>query len=473
MLNVTLAKTAPAKAEVTIRFVIRGEGVRGRDAKQLKALGFEAKYLESIRLPKSKADTEVLVGLGAADELTAGRLRRAAVVAVRACGELPRAALDLKQCPPGLDPAFAVQLVAEGLLLGGYRFDTYRSKPKKSLRSVALLTAGTRDEREALKRAKSIVGAQLFARDLVNEPGGALTPTVAADRVAERAGAAGVTVEVLDRARIAEERLGGVLAVNQGSVEEPRFVRLSYRPEGATSRVALIGKGITFDSGGLSIKPAEGMIGMKMDMGGAAAVAAATCAAAELGLNVAIEAYLPFTDNMTGGAAQRPGDIYTARNGTTVEVLNTDAEGRLILADALAWAAEEKPDVMVDVATLTGACMVALGDKVTGLLSNNDGAADEVLSAAAAGGEAAWRLPLVEEYRGLLDSTIADIKNIGSRYGGAITAGLFLAEFVTDVPWVHLDIAGTAMSDGAWAEGPAGATGTAVRTLVGFLAGRS
>jgi len=285
---------------------------------------------------------------------------------------------------------------------------------------------------------------------------------------------AGVKATVWDRKRIERERLGGLLAVNQGSANEPRFVQLSHRPAGAVGHIALVGKGITFDSGGLSIKPAESMMTMKCDMAGAAAGLATVLAMPALGVPVAVTAYAPMTDNMTGGFAQRPGDVFTARNGTTVEVLNTDAEGRLVLADALALASEAKPDVIVDLATLTGACMVALGDKVAGVLSNDDALSDEVRAAATAAGEPMWPLPLVDDYRTMLDSTVADLKNIGSRYGGTITAGLFLREFVgEEIPWAHLDIAGPAFTESAPDDGPKGATGFGVRTLVAFVEGRA
>jgi leucyl aminopeptidase len=319
-----------------------------------------------------------------------------------------------------------------------------------------------------------------FARDLVNLPGGELTPSRFARLGAERAEAAGLEVEVLEDAAIAELGLGGLLAVNKGSVHPPRLLKLTYEPPardaeapapvpGDTETVALVGKGITFDSGGLSLKPAEAMEGMKMDMAGAAAVIAAMCALPALEAPVRVVSFTPMTDNMTGGDAQRPGDVYTARNGTTVEVLNTDAEGRLILGDALALAAEEEPAAIVDLATLTGACMVALGERIAGLLSNDDDLAERVGAAASVAGERVWRLPLPADYRKQLDSDVADLKNIGTRYGGTLTAGLFLKEFVKDTPWVHLDIAGPAYAKEPDGVNPKGGTGFGVRTLVQLL----
>jgi leucyl aminopeptidase len=259
--------------------------------------------------------------------------------------------------------------------------------------------------------------------------------------------------------------------VNRGSTQPPRFLHLRYEPPAARATVALVGKGITFDSGGLSLKPADGMIGMKGDMGGAGAVLGAFRAVAALGAKVRVLGFLPITDNMTGGDATRVGDVLTMRNGKTVEVLNTDAEGRLILADALSLATEAEPDAIIDLATLTGACMVALGDRTAGLMGNHRGLLDQVRAAADAVGEPTWPLPLPAYLRGKLDSDVADLKNItDTRYGGALAAGLFLQEFVGEgVPWVHIDIAGPADASEVYGEIVKGGTGFGVRTLVELL----
>jgi leucyl aminopeptidase len=273
---------------------------------------------------------------------------------------------------------------------------------------------------------------------------------------------------VWDEKEIRKQRLGGLLGVNRGSEQAPRFLRLEYAPEKPRGTVALVGKGITFDSGGLSLKPSDGMVGMKGDMGGAAAVLGTFRAVAALGSRVRLLGFLPITDNMTGGDATRVGDVLTIRNGKTVEVLNTDAEGRLILADGLSLASEEAPDAIVDLATLTGACMVGLGDRIAGLMSNHDGWRDQVQAAATAAGEDVWPLPLPGYLRGKLDSDLADLKNItDTRYGGALAAGVFLREFVGEgIPWVHLDIAGPADSSVVEGELVKGGTGFGVRTLV-------
>ena len=470
MITIKSTRSLAARTAVVARLVPSDALDRsGVEAKLLARLGFTGEDGSSVTVTGDAPAITLLVGVGASDLINAESVRRGAALAVRALARHPKVVLDLGPVEDGaIEPSVAAGAAAEGAALGGYRFDTYRAPSKDP--QIDTVTLVTRGARAALDRAAVVAGAVTFARDLVNEPGGTLTPSEFAARVAARAKASGATAKVMNLAQIRAAKLGGVLAVNQGSGEEPRFVTLTHAPKGATRSIALVGKGITFDSGGLSIKPADAMMTMKCDMAGAAAVAATVCALAELGAPVKVTGYLPMTDNMTGGDAQRPGDVYTARNGTTVEVLNTDAEGRLVLADAISLACEAKPDVVVDLATLTGACMVALGDKIAGLLGNDDALADELLGAADRTGERLWRLPLPADYRKLLDSPIADVKNIGSRYGGTLTAGLFLQEFVTEgTAWAHLDIAGAAWSEEVDAEIPKGGTGFGVRTLIDWL----
>ncbi|MGB3763427.1 MAG: leucyl aminopeptidase, partial [Ornithinimicrobium sp.] len=284
-----------------------------------------------------------------------------------------------------------------------------------------------------------------------------------------------VKVEVWDPERLEAEGCGGIIGVGQGSARGPRMVTMTYSPRGATSSLAFVGKGITFDSGGLCLKPATGMVTMKCDMGGAAAVASAVVAIAELGLPVAVTGYLCLAENMTGDLAQRPGDVVTMRGGKTVEIINTDAEGRLVMADGLALASEQQPDAIVDIATLTGACMVALGSRTFGVMGNNDGVIERALASATAVGEPAWPLPLPEELRASMDSPVADIKHTGERAAGAMIAATFLAEFVgsdasgATLPWAHLDIAGPAFNDNSpYGYTPKGGTGAGVRALVEF-----
>jgi leucyl aminopeptidase len=476
VVTVKVAKKKPANAGWVGTLVTAQGAVRsGVDKKVLGRLGFKGEPGQTAVVPARDGTVRVLVGVGKEGDLGADELRKAAAAFAKSAADQRSAVLELGKALAGIDESDAVQALTEGLVLAGYRFDRHRSKPKSGLGSVTLVGTGSADEADGLRRGRVIADAVCWARDLVNEPGGTLTPTVFADRISERASDAGVEVEVLDRAAIERERMGGVLAVNKGSAQQPRFVKLTYSPEGAVANLAFVGKGITFDSGGLSLKQPEAMMGMKGDMGGAAAVTAATCAVAALGMPVAITTYTPLTDNMTGGDAQRPGDVFTARNGKTVEVLNTDAEGRLILADALSVASESKPDLIVDLATLTGACMIALGPDIAGLMSTDESLVDEIESAARVAGEQVWQLPLPKRYRKQLDSTVADMKNIGTRYGGALTAGLFLKEFVAGgVPWAHVDIAGPAFSeDGSDPQNPKGGTGFGVRTLVALAATRA
>jgi leucyl aminopeptidase len=487
LLSVKIAKAAPAGATAVAVpvFSDRLSKVDGVRKAALDRAGFGGAVGESLVLDDGER-ARVLVGLGPVARVGTVELRTASAVFARAVARHRRVAIDY---PEGLDldPSEGVRAITEGLILGAYRFDTYKSSTTPGLSSATVAVGDqVRAVQAGAARGRATAEAVCFARDLVNEPGGSLTPAVFAERAAARAEAAGLTAEIMDHDAIVAAGLGGVLAVNQGSAEAPRLLKLTYEPnsvgvddvvEGdlpepdAVDTVALVGKGITFDSGGLSLKPAESMMEMKCDMAGAAAVVATMCALPALDVAVKVVAFTPMTDNMTGGAAQRPGDIYTARNGTTVEVLNTDAEGRLVLADALSLAADEEPDAIIDLATLTGACMVALGQKIAGLMGNDEVFNGIVEEAAAIAGERVWQLPLPADYRKALDSPIADIKNIGGgRYGGALTAGLFLKDFVDDdTPWVHLDIAGPAFMSEPDPGNPKGATGFGVRTLLTLL----
>ena len=478
---VKVAKVAPAGATAvavcaTSDHLTRVPGVRKA---VLDRAGFTGAVGTSVVLDDGQ-QALVVVGLGPSGAVGADELRRAAAAFVGAVRRHRRVAFEYPEVD--LDLADGARAVAEGLILGSYSFDefkpTARDTPRIDSVTVAVGddAADVRAARAAVAAGTAVADAVCFARDLVNTPGGTLTPAVFADRAAERAGAAGLTVEVLDQKAIKAERLGGLLAVNQGSTHPPRLVKLTYEPADAPAEVetvALVGKGITFDSGGLSLKPADGMMDMKMDMGGAAAVIAAMCALPSLDVGVRVVGFAPMTDNMVNGDAQRPGDVFTARNGTTVEVLNTDAEGRLILADALCLASEEEPAAIVDLATLTGACLVALGDRIAGLMANDDDFRDRVAGAADRAGERVWPLPLPDDYRPRLDSQVADIKNITSgRFGGTLTAGLFLRDFVGEgIPWAHLDIAGPAWLAEPYGEHPKGGTGFGVRTLIALVEG--
>jgi leucyl aminopeptidase len=373
-----------------------------------------------------------------------------------------------------------VQAAAEGILLGSYRFDRYKTKADDDGAALARATVlgsprwDAKAMKAALERGRLIGEAVCWARDLVNTPAGDLPPAAIAKEAQAMAKQVGLTCRVWSEALLRQGGFGGILGVGQGSANPPRLIELAYRGAGERRKpIALTGKGIAFDSGGLSIKDAKGMETMKDDMGGAAAILATMRVIAQLRPKVNVIAAIPSSENMPSGTALKPGDVVRHRGGTTSEVLNTDAEGRLILADALAYLAEKRPELIVDTATLTGACMIALGDRITGALGNDDDLAQELAAAGSAVGEAIWQLPLFEDYRRLIDSSVADVKNIGERYGGAITAGWFLSEFVGDTPWVHLDIAGPAFSERGNDLGPRGGTGVPVRTLVRFVLDRA
>ena len=438
----------------------------------LEAVGFDAKPGRTQTLVAGDGRVVVAVGLGAEADLTVDSFRRAAASTVRAVWRAPALATTLLDAvPAGMDRAAAAQAVVEGSLLAAYRFTTYRrSADPCRIASLAVVAADGGNLDRAVQWGVEVAGAVALARDLVNEPAGALTPTRLAERAAATAEERGLGCLVLDEAAIVEHRFGGLLGVARGSAEPPRFVELTYEPPAAgpdTATVVLVGKGITFDSGGLSIKSADGMMTMKTDMSGAAAVLGALSAVPGLAPPVRVVGLLPITENMPGDAATKPGDVLVMRDGTTVEVLNTDAEGRLVLADALAYAVERAPTAIVDVATLTGAQVVALGRRISAVMGTDDGLVARVHAAGDRAGEPSWPLPLPADYRSHLDSEVADLKNIG-RVGeaGTVVAGLFLRQFVGDVPWAHLDIAGPARApddDGYIAKG---GTGVGVRTLL-------
>jgi leucyl aminopeptidase len=378
---------------------------------------------------------------------------------------------------PDRDSESAAGAIVEGALLAAYQFTKYRSnaKPSAEAKSLVLFKSGltrTAALQKSIETAQTIAPAVYLARDLTNEPPSVTTACFLGEQAQLHCRGRGLSVEVWGKKKIESMKLAGLLAVNRGSHEEPRFIKIHYKPSAkAKKKVALIGKGITFDSGGLSLKPAKSMETMKLDMAGGAAVIATMSSLPKLDLDVEVTGYVPTTDNLPGHNAQKPGDVIHYLNGKTIEVLNTDAEGRLILADALALAAQQKPDYMINLATLTGACMVALGTQVAGIFSNNQVLADELIRCAQATGEKLWQLPLVKEYKEMIKSSVADMKNIGGSHGGAITAALILQEFVGEVPWAHLDIAGPAFAESDNAICPKGGTGFGVRTLLRFLSG--
>jgi len=434
--------------------------------------GFEGRRGQALAVPtagKLGAKAAVLVGMGDPDSIDADALRRAGAALARRGAKVEKVATTLLDAAPAaLDRGEAAQALAEGIALGSYQFLAYKSDAKPTrLTRVQVLGRTNAKVRAGLQRGARIAEAVAWARDLVNEPAEAKSPETVVRKARALARANGLTARVWSGEQLAKERLGGVLGVGIGSERPPRFLRLAYEPRGAKATLALVGKGVVFDSGGLSIKTAGGMETMKTDMSGAAAVIAAMSALRDLGVKTRVLGYVPLVENMPSGIAMRPGDVLRMRNGKTVEVLNTDAEGRLILADALSLASEDKPDAIVDIATLTGAVTIALGEKIAALMGTDDGWSDQVRAAADRVGERAWPLPLPDDYRKVLDSEIADLRNIATGGGGgSITAGLFLREFVTGAPWVHLDVAGTARANADDGYISRGGTGYGVRTFI-------
>ncbi len=420
----------------------------------------------------------VLLGVGEEKKLTLGKLRQLAAKVVRALDKSGARDISLalnELTIKGASVGDKAQAIAEGIWLGLYTFDKYQSKPdenKRPLRSVTQLIE-SRTQLEEVERAidiaHAVAGGVRFARNLANEPGNICTPSYLGDQAAALADDK-LQIEVMDQQAIKELGLTALLAVNQGSAQEARFIVLRYHGGNEDEApIALVGKGLTFDSGGVSIKPAAQMDEMKFDMCGSAAVLGIFKAASELQLKQNLLGVIASTENMAGANAYKPGDIITAHNGTTIEVLNTDAEGRLILADALAYAAEQKPSQIIDFATLTGACVIALGSQASGLIGNNE----RLISALKACGEAshdrAWPLPMYAEYQEQIKSEIADIKNVGGREAGTITAACFLSRFVDDLPWAHLDIAGTAWNMKGSDISAKGGTGAGVRLVLHYL----
>jgi leucyl aminopeptidase len=431
----------------------------GRLAEALTALGAKGKLDEVVKIPTlGQADFPLVVGTGLGnDPHGSEHARRAAGAALRALTGHRRVHLAIDGSAGAL---------AEGALLGAYAFTTYKSAPTKPvIRTITV--AGPTSARAEVRRAMVVADAVTLTRDLVNTPPNDLYPETFARRAAALAEEHGLSVEVLDEKALRRGKYGAILGVGQGSARPPRLVRISYRPARATAHVALVGKGVTFDSGGLNLKTAN-LTWMKSDMGGAAAVIASVVALATLEVKVAVTVTVPMVENMPSGSSYRPSDILTLRDGSTVEVTDTDAEGRLILADAIARAAEDAPDRLIEVSTLTGAQLVALGPRVIGAMGEPQWR-DDVVAAANATGETAWAMPLPDELRAGLDSPVADLLNLpAERFGGMLVAGRFLGEFVPDgLPWVHLDIAGPAFNNGGPRDyTPKGGTGAGVRTII-------
>ncbi len=410
----------------------------------------------------------LLMSAGEREKATPAVVRRLAATAVRLLK--PKGVRSLAfRALPGIEASAQAQALVEGARMGAFEVDVYKTEDRKDRAIDELVLGLPGSAQDGADRGAAAASGQELARTLANEPGNRLTPTVLVARAREMAAEAGLEIEVFDRTRLEQMGAGALLGVAQGSAEEPAMVVLRYRPTAEPAsdvHLGLIGKAVTFDTGGISIKPSAEMDRMKYDMAGGAAVLGAMRAIAELRPRVPVTAVVPSVENMPGGSAIRPGDVLTSLSGKTVEVLNTDAEGRLILCDAIAWAKQQGCNRLVDAATLTGAIVVALGYERAGLFANDDEWRDAFLGAAEAAGEKYWPMPLDDEYKEMLESGIADLPNIGSRWGGAITAAKFLQAFADPTPWVHLDIAGTAWLESNKPEMPKGPTGVGVRTMV-------
>ena len=418
----------------------------------------------------------VLAGIGGRKDSGAEMVRRAAAAGLRRARDLGARTVALEVLGDRLPLRERAHAAVEGAILGTYVFDRYkREKNEKIVETLRVMSPDgkqTREVTEGARRGEIFAQSTWLARDLINAPANDVHPTHVADVAKQVARDGKLKVKILEREDCAKLGMGAFLGVAQGSPEQPpKFIHLTYTPSGKpTKRVAIIGKGITFDSGGLDLKSADGMARMKNDMSGAAAVLGIMQALPKLGAKVEVHGFIAATENMPSGTAFRPGDILRAMNGTTIEIGNTDAEGRLTLADALCYAAKfVEPQEMIDMATLTGACVVALGPLCSGLMASDQRLADRLLAAARTAGERVWQLPLIEEYKEQFKSDVADLNNTGGRNGGAITAGLFLKEFSGGIPWAHFDIAGPAFIDKDSPLGPKGATGVAVRTILTYL----
>jgi leucyl aminopeptidase len=491
-MNITLSNAAPASFAAEVLAVgVSSQGLArdpilarlnqatgGALLPYLKHEGFKAKegqVLHMLGRGRLKAKRLTIVGLGE----QAGDARAARILAVQAARATAGKASSLALVARSLDDAL-LRAVAEGITTGAYRYTRYLTgdrKPRHELKKATILIDGklTPAARQAAVAGQAVGEAINFARDLVNCPPNDLSATQLAELAAVESKRFGIACKTFDKKAIAKLGMPLLLAVNRGSTEEPRFFHMSYKPAGIAKapRVVFVGKGLTFDSGGLCLKTADGMLDMKADMAGAAATIAIVVCAARLELPIEVHGVVASTDNMSGGDAYRPGDVFPSRDGKTVEIINTDAEGRLVLADALAYGRELEPDYMIDHATLTGACLVALGNYRAGLFSNDDGLLQAYQKAAQASGENVWPMPLDEDMRDQLKSSIADLKHTGSRYGGSITAALFLREFIGSCRWAHLDIAGPAFQSDNRGTQPKGGTGFGVLTAVEFLRGLS
>jgi len=453
---------------------IISEYVTGKD-------DFKGKFKDTYVIPtygKIPAEKILLVGLGKAEDFDLNRVREVAAKAVKKSISFLKAKTICSIVHgagiAGLDPADCAQMITEGTIIGAYKFSKYKTKKEENeyeepaeFNLVEIDKNKIPELNKGLEKGKIIADAVNYARDLINEPASVVTPTMLAETAKS---IQGIECKIINREEAEKMGMGAYLAVAKGSNQPPKFIHMTYKPANVLKKIAIIGKGLTFDSGGLDIKPASSMINMKDDMSGAAAVLGVMNALSVLKPDIEVHGIIAACENMPGGKAYKPGDILKAMNGKTIEVDNTDAEGRLTLADALVYAENLKVDQIIDAATLTGACMVALGYLASGIFGNDQELIDSLMKSADKGGERFWQLPMYEEYFEGLKSDVADFKNSGSRWAGASSAALFLKEFVSETPWVHIDIAGPAFLDKDVKEMlPKGPSGACVRTFLNYI----
>jgi leucyl aminopeptidase len=496
-LSSKLATLRNTKADLLTVFVFEDPSIFIKQTAALKPLvnnlpraltlgAFQGKEKETVLLypEKTRSSHLLMVGLGKREKFSLEGLRRGAAAGATAALSLKARSLALFEPDPDLLSGSSITVPAwdeigmalgEGALLASYKFNKYMTDktPAPKLRTVLVVSESKKREeqiRRGVKLAETACAGTWLARDLANAPGNEIYPETLAQRAVETGKNSGFRVNVLNEKTIRSLGMGGLLGVSQGSSRPPRFIIMEHNAKRKDlPTIVLVGKGVTFDSGGISIKPAQDMAEMKMDMSGAAAVIGTMQGVAKLKLPLHVVGLVPTTENLLGGSAMKPGDILTHYNGKTSEVDNTDAEGRLILADALSYASRYRPDLVIDLATLTGACVVALGSVASGMMGNNQEAMDRLQESGNRTYERVWQLPLFEEYEKLIRSDVADVKNIGGRWAGAITAALFLKKFIGNYRWIHLDIAGPAIMEEATEYIPKGGSGVGVRLLLDFL----
>ncbi|ADY73441.1 cytosol aminopeptidase [Desulfurobacterium thermolithotrophum DSM 11699] len=476
-MKITYTHELPAnkKGDALVIGVYEGlKNLTKEEVAQLKSLSFSGKLGEVVTVPGTENfKTLIYVGLGKKTELKTDVVRLAAAKGIKSAKRIKAKKVVFELFGVDKLKEKAAKALAEGIVLGNYSFNKYKSKEEEKFELEKVTVAGEKEYKKDFESGYVLAEAANFTRDIVNEPGNVVTPEKLAEIAKELSEKYGFKCKVFKEKELEKNKMFGILTVGKGSKNPPRFIHITYKPKNPKKKIAIVGKGVTFDSGGLNIKPEQFMKTMKSDKAGACAVLGIMKAVGELKPDVEIHALIPTVENMPGGKAYRPDDIIVYKNGKSVEIHSTDAEGRLILADALIYGSELEPDVMIDMATLTGACVVALGYYTSGLFTNDDKLANTFLKLSAETGEKMWRMPLDEDLKEDIKGAYSDLQNVGkTRYGGAITAALFLQNFVDFEKvksWAHIDIAGPAFLDKEWKYYSPGATGQPVRTVVEYI----